>query len=261
MKRLYLLAAMLLMGAETLLAQDTIVLRSGDELKVKVKEVSDTELKYLLWDSYDGPLYIKKVKDIFMVKYESGHREVYGNAQQPAPATTQQNNNGFGGSAYNYGDGDYMESSRGDLLLNGHSLNDDQIKVVLGIDGYNTYSSAKAQRRVGKTLVTLGWMEFGLGAFSEIMVLTAYEFFSYPEAETLATMATLFFVASNIELPLGYVLKGIGTGRLNWLADDYNTNRSYSDNLSLGFSPTLVCAPDAAGNRSFGLGAGVTLHF
>lgn len=251
MKKLYLIAVTLLMGAGTVFAQDTIVLRNGDELRVKVKEVSDTELKYQMWNNQDGPMYTKKVTDIFMVKYKGGHREVYGNTQQ-TPSAVAPRHNGykqFGGT------NEYMEHNDGDLLLNGRKLNDAQIRDLIGIDGYNCYISAKGQRRSGKTNIIIGWIEFGLGVGLDILAILS-------EEEDFVTPATIFLVASQIELPLGYVLKGVGTGRLNWLVDDYNTNRTaYSDNLSLGFAPTLVCAPDAAGNRSFGLGAGLTLHF
>ncbi len=258
MKKLYLIAVTLLMGAGTVFAQDTIVLRNGDELRVKVKEVSDTELKYQMWNNQDGPMYTKKVTDIFMVKYKGGHREVYGNTQPQTTgtATAQQQMQGVAGDHVNTG---FMEHEKGDLLLNGRKMSDGQIKNVLGIDGYNTYSSAKAQRSVGKTNIVFGWIEFGIGTVFNILSLM--NDFSHSERETYSTIGTLFIVTSQIELPLGYVLKGVGTGRLNWLADDYNSRSTYSDNLSLGFTPTLVCAPDAAGNRTFGLGAGLSLHF
>lgn len=258
MKKLYLIAVTLLMGAGTVLAQDTIVLRNGDELRVKVKEVSDTELKYQMWNNQDGPMYTKKVTDIFMVKYKGGHREVYGNTQPQTAgtATAQQQVQGVAGNPVNTG---FMEHEKGDLLLNGRKMSDGQIKNVLGIDGYNTYSSAKAQRSVGKTNIVFGWIEFGIGTVFNILSLM--NDFSHSERETYSTIGTLFIVTSQIELPLGYVLKGVGTGRLNWLADDYNSRSTYSDNLSIGFAPTLVCAPDAAGNRTFGLGAGLSLHF
>jgi hypothetical protein len=255
MKKLYLITVTLLMGAGTVFAQDTIVFRNGDELKVKVKEVSDTELKYQLWNNQDGPMYTKRVSEIFMVKYKGGYREVYGNTKQPSVNAPQTGNTSYDNGTYNYSGDGHMEHSDGDLLLNRRKMNDAQIKDVLGIRGYETYKSASAQRRSGKTLVTLGWIEFGLGVgFFTLAAIV--------EDGDVTIPGSILIFASQIELPLGYVLKGVGTSRLNWLVDDYNSNRSsYSDNLSIGFAPTLVCAPDAAGNRTFGLGAGLSLHF
>lgn len=246
---------MLLLGVTVLKAQDTIVLRNGDELKVKVKEVSDTELKYQLWDNQDGPMYTKKVADVFMVKYKGGHREVYSSTQQAVPAATAQSQ--LGGLYHQYGN--FMEHSNGDLILNGRKLSDAQIKEILGVSGFETYSSANSQRRHGKVNLALGWTEFGLGAFFAVLAYTSK---SNATQSDFLIISNILFLASQIQIPLGYILKGVGKGRLNWIAENYNNGQSaYSNNLSIGFTPTLVCAPDAAGNRSYGLGAGVSLHF
>ena len=58
-------------------AQDTILFNSGDEILVKVTEVNDTEIKYQLWVNLSGPVYTKKVSEIFMIKYNGGYREIY----------------------------------------------------------------------------------------------------------------------------------------------------------------------------------------
>ena len=254
MKKLFLLAAMLMMGSTILKAQDTIVLRNGDELKVKVTEVNDTELKYKMWNNQDGPTYTKKVADIFMVKYKGGNREVYGATQPQHTTGNVGNNTNYGQSNNLYNDGGYMEHSSGDLVLNGRKLNSFQVKEILGSSGYNTYSSALSQRRVGTTNIIMGWIELGVGAFLDFLAIVNGD-------EDFAIFGSIFLGVSQIQLPVGYVFRGIGTSRLNWLAESYNNGRTYSDNFSIGFTPTLVCAPDAAGNRSYGLGAGVSLHF
>lgn len=256
MKKLLLLAATLLVGATMLKAQDTIVLRNGDELKVKVTEVNDLELKYKMWNNQDGPMYTKKVADIFMVKYKGGHREVYGATQSQHPTDNMQNNNVTRNANYGYGNnygngGGFMEHSGGDLILNGRKLNDSQIKEIFGINGLETYSSAKRQRISGKINVAMGWVEFGLGL----------AFVLFAEDEDILDLGILCLAASQIQLPLGFVLNGVGNGRISGLADKYNSSQSYSENMTVGFAPALVCAPDAAGNRSFGLGASVSLHF
>ena len=131
-----------------------------------------------------------------------------------------------------------------------------QIREIFGYDGYRTYKSAKSQRRAGNTNIILGWAELGLSV-GFLITMEAASMWD----QVFVYIVSPFVAASLIELPLGYVLKGIGTRRLNWLVDDYNSRSIYSDILSVGFVPTLVCVPDAAGNRSFGLGAGVSLHF
>ena len=227
------------------------MLRNGDELKVKVTEVSDIDLKYKMWNNQDGPTYTKKVADIFMVKYKGGNREVYGATQPQHTTGNVGNNTNYGQSNNLYNEGGYMEHSSGDLVLNGRKLNDAQIKDIFGISGLDTYSSAKRQRISGKINVAMGWVEFGLGL----------GFILFVNDSDIKEVGALLLVASQIQLPLGYVLRGVGSGRISGLADKYNSTHAYSENMTIGFAPALVCAPDAAGNRSYGLGAGVSLHF
>ncbi len=58
-------------------AQDIIQQKDGISLKVKVKEISKTEAKYLKFDNLDGPMYIIALSDIDFIKYENGKIENY----------------------------------------------------------------------------------------------------------------------------------------------------------------------------------------
>ncbi len=58
-------------------AQDIITLHTGEELKVEIKEVSKTEVKYKKISFYDGPLFTLPISDIFMIKYSNGEKEVF----------------------------------------------------------------------------------------------------------------------------------------------------------------------------------------
>lgn len=57
-------------------AQDIITKKGGEEIKVKVQEVGQTEIKYKLYDNQNGPLYSVNKSDLFMIKYENGTKEV-----------------------------------------------------------------------------------------------------------------------------------------------------------------------------------------
>ncbi|MEZ0611141.1 hypothetical protein ACAW74_21690 [Fibrella sp. WM1] len=61
-------------------AQDTILLRSGEEIPAKVLEVNQTELKYRKAANPDGPLYTAPLRDIFLIKYANGTKDVFGNS-------------------------------------------------------------------------------------------------------------------------------------------------------------------------------------
>ena len=63
--------------SSNLIAQDKITLLNGTEIISKLNEISDTEVKYKLFDNQNGPDRILLKKDIFSIKYENGKIEVY----------------------------------------------------------------------------------------------------------------------------------------------------------------------------------------
>ncbi len=58
-------------------AQDKIMFIDGTEILSKVKEINNTEIKYKLFDNQDGPTIITLKKNIFIIKYENGTKEVF----------------------------------------------------------------------------------------------------------------------------------------------------------------------------------------
>jgi len=68
--------AIVMAGVFHTYAQDVITLKSGEEIKAKVTEISSSEIKYKRFDNLDGPtIVIEKVK-VFAINYENGTREV-----------------------------------------------------------------------------------------------------------------------------------------------------------------------------------------
>ena len=63
--------------SSNLIAQDKITLLNGTEIISKLNEISDTEIKYKLFDNQSGPDRVLLKKDIFSIKYENGKIEVY----------------------------------------------------------------------------------------------------------------------------------------------------------------------------------------
>jgi len=58
-------------------SQDILTFKNGTETKVKVTEVTSSEVKFKKFDNIDGPLYSILKSDLFMVKYENGTKEVF----------------------------------------------------------------------------------------------------------------------------------------------------------------------------------------
>jgi len=70
---------------------DLMTLRNGEELKVKVIEISEREIKYKRCDNLDGPLITISKNDVFMIKYPNGTKEVF--KEGPKQNNTQQKQN------------------------------------------------------------------------------------------------------------------------------------------------------------------------
>jgi hypothetical protein len=67
--------------------QDIIIQKNGEEIKAKVEQVLDTEIKYRKADNLSGPLYSIKKAEVFMIRYENGSKDVFNT--QAAPIFTQ----------------------------------------------------------------------------------------------------------------------------------------------------------------------------
>ena len=78
-----------LCGNGILYAQDVITLKTGEELKTKVIEITSTEIKYKKYDNQQGPIYTIEKAKIFMIKYENGSKDVF--TDELPTATTQGN--------------------------------------------------------------------------------------------------------------------------------------------------------------------------
>ena len=55
---------------------DQIIFKDGSEVSAKVNEVGINEIKYKRCDSPDGPFYVSRKSEIFMIKYANGTKEV-----------------------------------------------------------------------------------------------------------------------------------------------------------------------------------------
>lgn len=57
-------------------AQDVMVMMDASEKKVKVLEITDSEIKYKLYDDLDGVTYSTSRSKIFLINFENGKREI-----------------------------------------------------------------------------------------------------------------------------------------------------------------------------------------
>lgn len=63
----------------TINAQDKMLLKTGEELDVKIFEVTSTEVRYKKFDNLTGPTRIIYRSEVFSIKYENGAKDVFAN--------------------------------------------------------------------------------------------------------------------------------------------------------------------------------------
>jgi len=61
-------------------SQDLIIKTDKTEIKSKVIEITENHIKYKIWTRKDGPTYNIKKSEVFLIIYETGEKEYYGEA-------------------------------------------------------------------------------------------------------------------------------------------------------------------------------------
>ncbi|MBO4589343.1 MAG: hypothetical protein J5711_10675 [Bacteroidales bacterium] len=221
-------------------AQDTIIFRNGDEVVAKVAEVSDSEIKYHLWNNQSGPIYVKKTSDIFMVKYEGGYKEVYGNN---ISHTEDDDLRAYAISKYGSSP-IYMRA--GYLRIGGRTLSREELSSILMSDELNTYYSAIGQSTAGAIMTLFG---LAVGITGGILTFAAIN----------TKVGLPLFIVGDVLTTVGIPLWAIGGARLNWVIDSYN-NRVAGRPYSMYVEPRIMNYRNIGGhNTAYGLG--LTLNF
>ena len=95
MKKLLFFCFALLLFSVSVSAQDIITKKSGEDIKAKVLEVMENEIKYKLFDYLDGPTYTLRKSEILMIHYSNGTNEVI-NTDSSSDYNRNNYNNGQG---------------------------------------------------------------------------------------------------------------------------------------------------------------------
>lgn len=78
----------LLFSVPAVFAQDLLIKKNGEEVPVKILELTPDFIKYKRSDNLDGPIISIRKQDVFMVKYANGVKEVFAPAPLTSTATT-----------------------------------------------------------------------------------------------------------------------------------------------------------------------------
>jgi hypothetical protein len=74
---LLLIVVVFLGTRNSLVAQDIIILKNGDEIKSLVTEIGTDLIKYRKFENLNGPIYTLEKDRVFMIKYENGTKDVF----------------------------------------------------------------------------------------------------------------------------------------------------------------------------------------
>ena len=139
------------------------------------------------------------------------------------------------------------------LTLDGHWLSDEEVRNLIDDDTYRTYLGAKRQIKAGRALTTAFFISLG----ATVMFTATAEDSGDPD---LLIMAYGSGIIAGISLPLMCIFKGIGKGRMNWIADDYNS-KSRRNTYSYNLSPSLVQYKTPQLQNNYGLGLTLSVNF
>ncbi len=99
---------------------------------------------------------------------------------------------------------------------------------LLGEEVYGSYCNGQKLYRIGEGLKNGGWAAFGVGLGTGVLGL---ELLANGGSEhvggvgmVLLMAGTWSFVAGNAMIPTGYILRGVGAGKINRVANGYNQN-------------------------------------
>ena len=223
-------------------AQDVIVKKDNSTILSKVIEINGSEIKYKKWSNLDGPTYSISRSEIVSINYQNGEVEKFENIPNNTP--TQQNN---------VSPKAYMERDGNGLELNGRELSDSEVRKLVGEENYRTYLSARSQINGGRAFTAL----FIVSLVGTVGLAVAGVESNDPN---LVGLAYITGAIADISLPLMCILKGVGKGRMNWVADEYNRkNRGYSYSYSL--SPSIMANKTPQLQNTYGLGLTFSMNF
>ena len=122
---------------------------------------------------------------------------------------------------------------KGDYSIGGKQLSDGELCDLIGDEVYyNTYLSAQKQRKLG---LPLGIVGAGILGATTAWYLIGIDAPWIHEKTVVVTSSIGWTLGTLAGAGLAYYF--IGSGRLKWIAEDYNSRNSYASTLSFGPTP------------------------
>jgi len=244
MKSLLLTLAMIVCAAQMLVAQDVIVTRQAARIDAKILEVSETEVKYKKTSNPDGPVFVLSTDSIATIAYYNGEVQVFKEKKKPEQKLQLLNHQV---------NEDVLLVRKGRKIVNqkdGGKKVPDNLREMLGEEGYRNYKSARVAYGTGSTLAVFGWLSLGAG-----LVMSFHGGYTLNANESL--VGILVAGVADILLPVGYVIRGVNAGRISRIAEAYNADAHRQLGMEMSVAPSLLLA----GDGTVAPGVGLSLRF
>lgn len=231
MKKLFTLLTLIALSSVFVSAQDIILKRDGSEIKAKVLEITDQQIKYKDFDFQNGPTRNINISEVFMITYQNGQKEVFKQTTTVPPPTIVTPKD-LKTDFYNIGsdDDDMLEFFRKNNFT----------------ETYNDFASACRQRATGKGLLSSGITSTLAGLGFMVWGLVSYDYYY------MAYLGYAFIGAGEVLTIVSIPVSASAGARKKHIKNDFARTQFGSDDYS--YQPKL----------NFGLntnGVGFTLHF
>ena len=211
-------------------AQDIIVKKDGTTIESKVTKITSMEVEYKKWSNIDGPVYTIDKEEVAQIKYQNGDIEDYTIVATPK---------------------NFMKRVGRTLVLDGHTLSDEEVLALVGEENYNTYLSARNQISNGD------WNAF---LFGGAFIGAVYFFFEGMTVnnEFHVLIGAGLGILADVGLIALIINKSAGKGRMSWVADEYNRQHG---TYKLSLAPSVIKTKTPQFNDNYGVGLTLSLKF
>lgn len=270
MKRVFIVFLVTFSLSKICLSQDIITLRTGEQIRSKILEIGQTEIKYKKFDNQNGPVYVVVKSDISNILYENGTKDFFSNEQTksetgkvnpmsenvvtakeavPSPAKTGKSRfligfsgvwptgtwpatalSNMGTSSFLKGQDNAVKSYGFGVLIQGNISNHISLFFDINAYDYNIYLGKKGQQ------VTTAWTTAEGAQYSSQLYAVLPSDMNFDMQATGFRLGGKYIIGTNKIRPWG----GAAFGFYKWTANYFNGNKTQSWGKDDGFVSGLT---------------------
>ena len=151
----------------SVLGQDVILLRTGDEIQSIVTEVDVHVIRYRKYENPEGPLYTIEKSKVFLIKYANGTKDVFNEPTSGSVKTDPQISSPEQAKSIPQQKTPVLLEYRSGVRQNGKALSSAEVRAVYANhqEPLNLYSSGEGFKIIGSLCQ---WSVIGVGIYTAI---------------------------------------------------------------------------------------------